>query len=286
MKKSLIALLLLLSALCAQAQIRVMTSADLVKGLPCDKVRFRIAYEMTFVNDTLRRPYHPLKESMILEIGSSVSLFYSYMSFHLDSIFADDVAKGASNAVINEHLQKQESGKVSWKLYDNYPKKGTSSFLDGLGSERYCCVEKIAVPEWKINTDSTKMILGYTCRMATTVYKGRKWCAWYAEEIPIAQGPWKLGGLPGLILRAYDSQRQFSFEAVGMEQVKRDINILYKGEKYEPIDRKVLDKLYARYYADPVGYITNNPNIKLEITDEKGNRVSNPKSVPYNSIER
>lgn len=286
MKKFLTALFFLLSALCAEAQIHVMTSADLVKGVPCDKVRFRIAYNMTFVNDTLRHPYHPLKESMILEIGSSVSLFYSYMSFHLDSIFADDVAKGASNAAINEHLQNQESVKVSWKLYNNYPKKGTSSFLDGLGSERYRCIEKISLPEWKINADSTKMILGYACRMATAEYKGRRWYAWYSEEIPIGQGPWKLAGLPGLILKAYDSQRQFLFEAVGMEQIKRDIDILYKGEKYEPIERKVLDKLYARYYADPVGYITNNPNIKLEITDEKGNRVSNPKSVPYNSIER
>lgn len=285
MKKNLFILLLLLLSIHSEAQIRVLTPADITKGIACDKQRFRIAYDMSFIKDTLRSN-KPVKESMILEIGSSVSLFYSYAAFHNDSIYADDIAKGLSQNAINEHLNNSGVGQISWKLYKNYPQKGFSSLLDGLGMERYCCVEKMQMPDWKVCSDSTMMILGYNCRKATAIYKGRTWCAWYAEDIPLGEGPWKLSGLPGLILRAYDSQRQYVFEASGMEQIKENTDLRYKGEKFEPIERKALDKLYARYYADPVGYITNNPNIKVTITDANGNPAAKPKAVPYNPIER
>lgn len=285
MKRNLFILLLLLVSMHSEAQIRVLTPADITKGISCDKQRFRIAYDMSFVKDTLRSN-KPVKESMILEIGSSISLFYSYAAFHSDSIYADDIAKGVSQSVINEHLNHNGMGQISWKLYKNYPKKGFSSFLDGLGMERYCCIEKAQTPDWKVCPDSTVMILSYNCRLATTKYKGRIWCAWYTEDIPIGEGPWKLSGLPGLILRAYDSQRQYVFEASGMEQIKGDVDLKYKGEKFEPIERKALDKLYTRYYADPVGYITNNPNVKVTFTDRNGNPTTKPKAVPYNPIER
>ncbi len=278
MKRNLFLLLLLLVSMHFEAQIRVLTSADITKGIPCDKQRFRIAYDMSFVKDTLRSN-KPVKESMILEIGSSISLFYSYAAFHSDSIYADDIAKGVSQSVINEHLNHNGMGQISWKLYKNYPKKGFSSFLDGLGMERYCCIEKAQTPDWKVCSDSTALILGYNCRKATAIYKGRIWCAWYTEDIPIGEGPWKLSGLPGLILRAYDSQRQYVFEASGMEQIKGDVDLKYKGEKFEPIERKALDKLYTRYYADPVGYITNNPKVKVTLTDRNGNPTTKPKAV-------
>lgn len=286
MKKILLALLLWLPAVLTNAQIVVMNDADLSKGIPCDKVRFRIAYDMNFVIDTLSRPYKPVKEPMILEVGNRVSLFYSYVTFHVDSVYAEDRAKGASQDKMNEHLNSMPMGKVQWKLFKNYPNKGICSLLEALGNNRYCCAEKIVFPDWKICADSVTMILGYQCHLATALYKGRKWSAWYAEDIPVGDGPWLLGGLPGLVLRAYDSQRQYVFEATGMEQMKKDIDILYKGEKYEPIERKVLHKLYARYYADPVGFITNNPNITVNIVDEHGNPAPHPKAIPYNPIER
>lgn len=56
---------------------------------------------------------------------------------------------------------------------------------------------------WLI-TDQQKMINGSNCIMATASFKGRDYIAWYDPTVELSNGPWKLGGLPGLIMEAYD----------------------------------------------------------------------------------
>lgn len=57
---------------------------------------------------------------------------------------------------------------------------------------------------WKIGKE-TKKIGKFTCKVATASFRGRNYTAWFAPEIPLPYGPWKLQGLPGLILEAYDN---------------------------------------------------------------------------------
>lgn len=72
---------------------------------------------------------------------------------------------------------------------------------------------KESVPDidWKI-TSEKKKIGGYECIKATADFAGRKWEAWFTQKIPISLGPWKLGGLPGLILEARDSKLDFIYK--------------------------------------------------------------------------
>jgi GLPGLI family protein len=57
--------------------------------------------------------------------------------------------------------------------------------------------------EWRLESEEKK-VEGIPCKRATVRFKGRDYVAWYAPSIPISNGPWKLGGLPGLILEAGD----------------------------------------------------------------------------------
>ena len=66
--------------------------------------------------------------------------------------------------------------------------------------KRFILVETKPVMSWKVTKESKK-ILGYTCYKATTKFRGRNYAAWFAPDIPYNLGPWKLGGLPGLILK-------------------------------------------------------------------------------------
>lgn len=89
---------------------------------------------------------------------------------------------------------------------------------------------------WTV-TDSTKTILGYECVMATADYHGRHWTAWFAPEIPVHDGPWKLHGLPGLILEASESSGQHHFMATGLETSVEEMVPIYDKKRYDKTSR-------------------------------------------------
>ena len=64
--------------------------------------------------------------------------------------------------------------------------------------------------------------MGYDCRKATVDFAGRTYTAWFTPEIPLPFGPYKFGGLPGLILKIEDAERQFVWEA---SHSKTNINV-------------------------------------------------------------
>jgi GLPGLI family protein len=55
------------------------------------------------------------------------------------------------------------------------------------------------------------------CAKATTHFRGRDYVCWYCPDIPVPDGPWKLGGLPGLIVEAYDTEDDLHFLLQSME---------------------------------------------------------------------
>ena len=71
---------------------------------------------------------------------------------------------------------------------------------------------------WTITQD-TKEIMGMACQKATGEFKGRVYDAWFCSQLPYSNGPWKLGGLPGLIIEAYDTKKEVVFNFVSFENV-------------------------------------------------------------------
>jgi GLPGLI family protein len=56
---------------------------------------------------------------------------------------------------------------------------------------------------WKI-LNETKKLGNQVCRKATMWFRGRNYSAWFDEAVNVSNGPWKYGGLPGLIMEIYD----------------------------------------------------------------------------------
>lgn len=73
--------------------------------------------------------------------------------------------------------------------------------------------DSLFLMKWKITKES-KQILGYKCKSATTTFRGRSYTAFYTEKIPIPDGPWKFGGLPGLILEIYSHDGICKWKAI------------------------------------------------------------------------
>lgn len=70
--------------------------------------------------------------------------------------------------------------------------------------------EKREEIKWDLSNESKK-IGEFNCFKATAKFRGRQYTAWYTPEIPLPYGPWKLQGLPGIILEAYNENQEIYF---------------------------------------------------------------------------
>ena len=96
-------------------------------------------------------------------------------------------------------------------------------------------------PQMKWTLDKETMeICGHKCQKATCHYRGRDFIAWFAPDILVRKGPWKFGGLPGLIMKVYDKDNVYSYECVKIEKGK--FPITQYPEKYFPASTR--EKVY------------------------------------------
>ena len=95
------------------------------------------------------------------------------------------------------------------EVFQNYP-SGKVTYIDIITPNTVQYEESLAPFEWEL-TEDTDTISSYPCMKATCIYGGRKWDAWFTEEIPVSAGPWKFAGLPGLILKVADDKGIHSF---------------------------------------------------------------------------
>jgi GLPGLI family protein len=78
---------------------------------------------------------------------------------------------------------------------------------------------------WDIQ-EETKMIGIYKVQKATAHFRGRDYTAWFTSQIPLPYGPWKLVGLPGLILEAYDTNKEIYWYFKNIEYPTKHSHLL------------------------------------------------------------
>lgn len=116
---------------------------------------------------------------------------------------------------------------------------------------------------WKLSLiGGDSLILGHRCQRATCQWRGRDYIAWFAPDIPIRRGPWKFGGLPGLIMKIHDVDNLYIFEAVAIEKGNFPI-WQYPKEEFMKSTRTHTWKLqiaYNRNYRKTAGIRNFNPD--------------------------
>lgn len=120
---------------------------------------------------------------------------------------------------VPENLTILKSDKTLSKLVGHtYINRNTDSiFSQGLVYKTpYYVKDKIEKTKWKLGTE-TKDISGFPCQNATGNFGGRRYKVWFTTAIPVSLGPWKLLGLPGLILYARDDTGSIEFIAKNVE---------------------------------------------------------------------
>lgn len=132
--------------------------------------------------------------------------------------------------------------------------------------------------EWTVTNDTPVTISGYTCYKAIGNFGGREWTAWFAPDTPIPYGPWKLYGLPGLVIQAQEADGCYKFELIRIKQSKRPI--LWYECPYRNTTIKEWKKYERSVHRNPIAFAGEDVWYMY-----KGRRLDDSWSLPYNPLE-
>ena len=154
----------------------------------------------------------PVTDSMYIAVqtSSGVTKSFPYEEY-------DRQKKGGSRIADSYLAAQMHMGTI----FTNYP-EGSTTTQEMLYPYRYMTDEPLEKQDWTL-TDTQDSICGYACQSATAKYHGLTWNVYYTEEVPASIGPWKLGGLPGLITKATDEKGIHTFTLYGFHQEETPI---------------------------------------------------------------
>lgn len=212
---------------------------------------------------------------MILDIGRSVVRFYNDDYFRKDSIFTykfkDMTPSYSCESVPCEELFS-EIGSCKMMVFNRLP---------GGDAELIAYEEPLPQIDWDVSETESRLISRYACRSAEGTFGGRKWKVWFTTDIPLAYGPWKLAGLPGIILEAAESTGSYRFECIRISTYPKPIK--QYDSRCREMQKTAWRKLERRVYQAPIEQLGKNGKVqyvyKMKVLDETW-------SIPYDPIER
>jgi GLPGLI family protein len=201
------------------------------------------------------------KAVMILDIADKKSIYRDYLTVSQDSIIKIEVEKMQKAGVFKDISKSFQMPKFAYKIFKEYPSMKIT-FAERMLNSVFAYTEEPKF-DWKISNDKQK-IGDYEAQKATTEFGGRKWTAWFTESIPFPDGPYKFSGLPGLIVKIEDAEKNYSWVLTANKKLKEFSELSYSeklqsqfGGRSEPtvISREKFDSSFETYKKDPFASI-------------------------------
>ncbi len=169
----------------------------------------KIAYEYQITNQTgvITNSINNLYFSNDLTMFISNTEKGSNMSSESNKDTVDSMGTIRKTKIIRNSLTK-------FFFINNRTKK--IIFRTSVGMENYTVRDTLTPISWQLYQEF-KQVGEYKCQKATAPFRGRIYTVWFAKEIPVPYGPWKLNGLPGLILEASDHKGKYQYRALKMQ---------------------------------------------------------------------
>ncbi len=192
-------------------------------------------------------PEEGLKDEMILQIGRKYSKYYSPLLHAADSA----LQSGGRQIGFRSKLFANANPVFVNDCYYTDLTSGELTFVCRFATEDFEYTETPPFLNWRI-CQERKEICGYECRKAIGTFRGRSYEVWYTEDIPASAGPWKLRGLPGVILLAKDFDGLSRFEAVSVTSAHGYIE--KPVYPYFKISRKEYRTMLNQYFKTPIRF--------------------------------
>lgn len=246
-------------------------TVDISTARLLDTTTLSVTYNFTYQID----PKAPQKSTYTtLDVGKS------YVKYSFESYFISD-SLGTYNSENLIPLRPCDHIPCEEVLYKN--KSSEMTVYNRIANSPTPLVsyeEKIPQIDWQVSDTETKTIAGYTCYSAKGVYGGREWIVWFAPDIPVPHGPWKLTGLPGIILRAEEASGCYRFETIGIST--RSKPMLTYGCKILIIEKAKWRQLDKKMYTSPLEAMAKDEDTWIYY---KTQRLDETWTIPYNPIE-
>jgi GLPGLI family protein len=127
-------------------------------------------------------------------------------------------------------------------------------------------------------TDDTLTVSGYLCQQATATHRGVEWRVWYTEEIPSSAGPWRLRGLPGMIVQAENEAHTFC-----LTELRQEATPITTPEKNPDVQRMAYAKL-LKHRNDVYGNRQYAKNPFFHVPDLNGGILSLGGSIRHMEV--
>lgn len=215
-------------------------SIQLASAQRPDTAQLSVHYIFTHVRDTNNRK-HPYTEKMVLLVGKNSGVYKS----------GDRHVEQHTTTNPDGSTRTDTHGFGSATEYYQYPNEKKMLHKDRLPMTDFLMATPLPVIAWHITGD-TATLGGLHCQKATTHFRGRDYTAWFCPDWPLHIGPWKLNGLPGVIVQAYDAKDEvrFMFDGVG----KTEPEAIVAPTKGVPTTEKEFDRLGETARKDPEAF--------------------------------
>jgi GLPGLI family protein len=236
-----------------------------------DTARVLIHFKFTHIRDTTDRA-HPYTENMVLFVGKNASAYKSYDGIVANAQFRKTWEETPADADGRKMVNRRGAG--SRTEYYQFPNDQKFFTIDALFANSYLIEGAVPAIDWKITGD-TATFGGLHCQKATSHFKGRDYIVWFCPDLPTHTGPWKLNGLPGVIVDAHDATNSVVFKFDGVEKavpapqrtapadedlppilhgLYDDLNVIALSPKAIKTTQKEFDKLKAAMEKDPQAF--------------------------------
>ena len=179
-------------------------------------------------------------------------------------------------------LLRAESFCFMPQVWTDYP-EGQVTVRDAIPPSIYETQEKRKTIKWTLSDERLRVgeqgsgitltVGGYLCKTAMCQLHGRKWTVRYAEEIPTTAGPWKLCGLPGLIVEAVSDDGTHRFTLTELQHATAPIFYETNAITVKTSEEKLIknrNKTFGNrlYPKDSHYYIANLQSVDVVYVDE------------------
>ena len=154
---------------------------------------------------------------------------------------------------------------------------GQTTVRDRIFPHEFEGIEPTPDIAWTL-TDDTVTINGYFCQQATATFRGVTWTVCYTEEIPSSAGPWRLRGLPGLIIKAENEAHTFC-----LAELRQNHTFITAPEKNPNVQRMTYAKL-PKHRSDVFGNRQYAKNPLFHVPNLNGGTLSLGGSIHHMTV--